>query len=1106
MKKLLFLLLFATTSYAQVAPTLYYDFDQTNPLAPRVGSGNLSTSGSYQITTGGVGLGIAQLYKDSLTYKTISGTAVTASTGLSVQMLFKPGHHFLNNRSAVLWSLGWCSAKFSIPSPANTQFVITFITRSNGVSDYMDVTLNGVNRKGLQWYMDSLFHHMAFVYNASTGIKQVYVDGVILQQNTVSTGTIEASSDQKLYLNENTSYDQFFGTYDEIAVYNQAIVAGQVQQNYQDFKAGNHYTTALTQVPVTPSYTTIFDVTDYAKGYTLGGSSSNCTYTALQQLGRYPAPRYPLATTLRKNFNWVDPKYFGGYYQPSVSNPMQESVELQKVLYNKWNYMLLVAQNLATNVTYTDTNTYEGKWVKLANSNPTWTRSAISFWAQINSVGSGLGNYVQSQNLPTSYYLKRSDGTLILTDINGVITPSGSKTLSPAAPQNGLILNDGIAMKSKMTGLLSALSSGRLDFVNENDECFHLLDSAVMSLDPTVAADKVSSGLPYRAYYGLRQKQFSVAYRDTFMQLQPSALYTQYQVDGWDGTNGRNYYHSSYAQRRAINRTIGGKYYSTFDFYPRYPSNWRCWTSAWRGWQALDESRATEIGLGDKAYSPFVSAGWDSNEELNQRPGRYLGEMKSLGALGADFYYTGFFNEGNFSSTVLPPNPKGYAWQMAVPPYAQAVFARVDTIIKTGNYIRDMLADYTKSDSGYSVWAGDPRIWCVVRQDSLRNNRYIISATIQPNSNMTDQVPSVVAGQAKIGGSYLRFPVRQQGSVYYYNSSTGVLTQLDTWHERSHPDWWSQDIQFEAEVADSSQSGSWYGFDKSANSGNIGTDYYSASTYLTPTGSEYYQYYVKPVVTAKYYLWIKAKNSSGSGTMTRSVNRASTTATTTLDTDTLWKWYKVDSLNLTVGTDFQFWLKSTGTYVDKILFTTADTLLTPQGGLVTPCDTPVVTINVQTSFCDSALATASATDAQYYLWSNGSTTASTYLKATGTYTVTVTNSTGCVGDTSVSVIKLSCDSACYAPTNLRATAIYRFWITMGFTKPSSSVYAYQASVTNIATGVETLSGLSTSPNSLSITNLKPNTNYAIKIRTFCKNGTSYVYSNWSSVVKVKTKP
>lgn len=1086
MKKLItLLLLISSFASAQISPALYYDFDQTNPLAPRVGTGNLNPStGAYQIASGAVGNGLYQLYRDSLTYKSIQGGAVTPSTAVTVQMLFKPGYYFLGLREGVLFQWGNTRVHFSNPSSANTQFVMTFITSAGGVKNYMDINLDGVNRKAMQWYLDSSWHQLVATYNASTGVKQVYIDGVLLQQTTTNTGSIDVSSDQKLYLNEDTRYDQYFGGYDEVALYTQPMSAGQVQQNYLDFKAGQHYTTGVAAVPSTPSYTANFDITDYPIGYTLGSATSaGCTYTARQQLTRYPYPRYPLTTTLKRNFNWVDPMYFAGAYQQGATGTEQESVELQKLLYNKWNYMLIVSNNVSSNLNYTDTNSYAGKWVKLANANPSWTRSAITFWSQINSVGPSLGNYIQSQNMPNSYYIM-SGGNFVLTDFNGVVTSGGSKTFSPAATQSGLILNDGAAVRTKYQALQAALSSGRIDFINENDEVFKLLDSTVLSSDPTVATDKTNSGLSYRDYYGLRQKQFSVLYRDTFMNLSPSAAYTQYQVDGWDGTNGRNYYHSSYKYRRQINRTFNGKYYSTFDFYPRYPSNWRCWTSSWRGWQALDEARGTEVALGDKAYSPFVSPGWDTNEELNQRPGRWLGELKCIGLLGADFYYTGFFNEGSWSSTVFPPNPKGYAWQMSTPIYAHSVMARVDTIIKTGNYVRNMLADPTKPDSGFATWAGDPRVWCVIRQDSLRTNRYVIAATVQPNSNQTNQVPESVWCRVRFKGINLTFQARQQGSVYYYNSTTNTLTQLDSWHERTHPDRWNQDIVIEAEVADSSSAGTYYGFDK------------SAGTYLTPTGTEWYQYSIAPVKAGTYYMWVYAQGAAG--TITRSWDRGSTTASTTLDNDALWKWYKVDSLTLSAG---QLWIKTSGANVDRILLTTADTTLTPRGGMVSPCNPVTVTITATSTFCDSTLATASALNPLYYQWSNGATTASTYLKATGTYTCTVTNTLNCTGSASVSVSKVSCDTVCSAPTPT-VKSIYRYWLVLQWTKPASSVYAYQSEVTTVSTGSVTMSGLSKYPNSMNIVGLKPNTTYKIRVKTICSNGT--VQSDWSVPIYVTT--
>ena len=1106
-------MLIASFASAQVAPVLYYDFDQTNPLAPRVGTGNLSTSGAYAIVPSEVGMGVAQLHKDSLTYSSIAGGLFVPTNAMSVQILFKAGYQFLNNRSAVIFEWGFASARFVIPSGANTNFLLRFSTRVNGVQNDQDIQLSGVNRGALQWYMDNKYHHLAFVCNGATGIKQIWVDGQLLGQSAATTGTVTPASDTKIYLNESTIYDQFYGSYDEAAFYTSALVPNQIYQNYLDFKAGAHYTTALAaSLPSPDPITAAFNIDDYPLGYTLGSTTSaNCTYSALQQLTRYASPRYPLKQSLRQNFNWVDPKYFGGYYQSNVADPKQESVNLQSILYTKYNYMLLVAQNLSTNVNYADTNTYEGKWVKLANNNPTWTRSAISFWSQINSA-TPSGNYVQSQTLPNNYYIRNSLGEFILTDFNGNITSTGTKTFSPAAPKP-LISNDGVAVKTKLVGLRSALSSGRVDFVNENDEVFKLLDSTVMAQDPAVVADKVTSGLPYRAYYGKRQAEFSTMYRDSFMSLLPSALYTQYQIDGWDGTNGRNYYHSSFDQRKIINRTIGGRYYSTFDFYPRYPSNWRAWTSAFRGWQALDEARATEIGLGCKVYSPYVSAGWNANEESNQRPGRYLGELKCVGALGTDFFYAGFFNEGNFSTTTPPPHPKGYAWQMADVTYAQAILSRFDTTLKSGNYIRNMLADNTKPDSGYSMWAGDPRIWCVVRQDSINTKQYIITATIQPNSNQTDQVPTTIKGIIKLAGSYISFNVRPQGSVYFYNKDSAQFVQLDEWHEWKHPDRWTSDIAINAAVADTSSQGSSYRFVKTRTYTSAPNDYTSSTTCLSVRGAaaytERFTYNVTPSITGAYRVYVRARSyQNNTAQQYKYIREGLDSVTVTLDVDSTWKWYYITSTqSMTANASYKHILQPLTQFaeIERILITTIDSTLLPKGGVCSSAP-PVIYLTYTTPFCDSTTASVGATNIAYYNWSTGATTSSIKLYTTATTTITITDSLGCFNDTTFSVVKNNCDTTCNAPTNLKVNNIYRFSFGIRWSYSSPNLYGFQAKIINQTTGIITYSPVSLNTTNMRVTNLRPNNIYIVSVRSYCKIGSNFVWSDYCAPITVQTKP
>jgi hypothetical protein len=1114
MKKLLTLLmvLMAHTITAQVAPVLYYDFDQTNPLAPRVGTGNLNSSGgNYQIAAGAVGNSIYQLYKDSLFYTQLTGGAVSPVNGYSVQMLIKPGYWFLSNRGGYLFQHGFFNAQIKNPSAANTRFTMTFSARVGTSTSNTTLTyeLDGINKKSMQWLLDSAWHHMAFT--AGNGALKIYIDGDVVASGTLPAGSFSLAGNQSFIINEDAALDQYYGGYDEVAVYTQVLTDRQIYKNYLDFKAGDHYTTALaSSIPTPLPQTGPLDVTDFPVGYTLGSTSSiNCTYSSLNQLLRYSNPRYPFSHSLRRNFNWANPQYMGGFAptntpqtQPDISDPQMQSRGIQEVLYKKYNYMLIVSANISATTTsnYTDTNSYAGKWVALANQNPTWERSGITFW---------ITTFPNKATAPYQYVMRTITGNPG-TDESKYITTGGSnpsRIISVASPQGGLINTSGQTNKSRLTSLLSALSPSRVDFVNENAEVWFLCDSNRLSLDPTIVAEKTSLGLNYRDYFAYKQAVFSKAYRDTFMQLQPSALYSQYNISGWDGTLGRNYYYAKWSYMKSINRQIGGRYYSTMDFYPRYPSNWRYWSGAWHGQAPYDESRQVEVAQGDKIFSPFVSAGWNSNEESNQRPGRYLGELKCLGAYGTDFYYAGFFNEA------APwPHPKGYTYQLAQVSYAQAILARYDTIVKTGNYIRNVLAQPTTPDTGYATWAGDPRVWCVVRQDTLYSNHYVITASIQPSSNMKDQVPDTWAGAAKVGGQNIRFEVRPQGSVYHFVSDSAKLVYMDSWHERQHPDRWTDDITLEAEVADSSSKGRYfrmYGVKTYPVSPN---NYYGATSVLTAFDTtERYYYGVYSKVTTDYKTYVRARVTSAvAGKQLKYVYQHSAgtdSVTWNIDADTAWKWYYVpDSVTYTRNVAYrsQLLVMNSGVEVDRVVITYKDTTLLPKGAA--GCTPPAIGVNYTSPFCDSTLVTLTGANLVSYSWSTGATTSSIYVKTTGQYAVTVTNNLNCKNDTTFSVVKINCDTLCPPPSNPQVLEIFRYSVKCRITPSTQNAYAYQASVINVATGAETLIPMNVSQTTFRVTGLRPNTSYAIKFRTYCLINGVYSYSSWTSPLYVQTNP
>ncbi|MEW6467566.1 MAG: T9SS type A sorting domain-containing protein [Bacteroidota bacterium] len=96
---------------------------------------------------------------------------------------------------------------------------------------------------------------------------------------------------------------------------------------------------------------------------------------------------------------------------------------------------------------------------------------------------------------------------------------------------------------------------------------------------------------------------------------------------------------------------------------------------------------------------------------------------------------------------------------------------------------------------------------------------------------------------------------------------------------------------------------------------------------------------------------------------------------------------------------------------DDIYDITADTSDAPwfcNVGLTSMCfaNNPVITPGGPTTFCDGDSVLLTSSPGNAYLWSTGATTQSIYANASGTYMVTVTNSTGCPASDTITVTEL----------------------------------------------------------------------------------------------------
>lgn len=227
---------------------------------------------------------------------------------------------------------------------------------------------------------------------------------------------------------------------------------------------------------------------------------------------------------------------------------------------------------------------------------------------------------------------------------------------------------------------------------------------------------------------------------------------------------------------------------------------------------------------------------------MNLRPAQTLGILKALFAVGAEYFHVGFFNG--------VARGENWVWQTVMPTYAQGTAMAVNDLFRsstllTGDMPLPKLGCYTlgferlkqnhtllaqcsdvntaecqsenivatgklcqaPSTGGwhgpvsYRFWAGSQSVAVYVRKHYSRST-YLLYGTVQPQSNMIGNAPVTVNASVRIEGSTIVFEVRRQGSTYVLDNSTSSpsLTQVDGWHESTHPSYWAKSFVFEAEA------------------------------------------------------------------------------------------------------------------------------------------------------------------------------------------------------------------------------------------------------------------------------------------------------------------
>ena len=702
----------------------------------------------------------------------------------TLEFFFKGKHFSFSTFPAVDFRFRSIQGAFIIDySPVRNEKVI---------KEQWKVDLNGTGIGSYRNLVDNEWHHVVLAVSR-TGSLSIWIDGQtqpLLNKKVQPFTRLAVNAPDRFNLN---------GEIDELAFYNKVLDPLLIVQHNLEVRQGKPYSFLINNSILKKTVTQQKDLgegrpdpVEFAPGF------PNYTIQAYEQLCSFPLPRYNKRTPLPRNFPWIDINYLcrelpgvggKGFGKQTPDN----AVAISRELAMNWNYYLEIPCFRTDAVTAGNkyTTGIARALIAHANENPTLPVATILFHVQNKPIHIGLAGtkpYVLSQELPDKYYVRNAAGQPLKV--------SGKKWISPLAPSD-FIVKDGLNAAFYLKQLLKHLKNP-IASINENGEWFgHMRPASLFSKDPAVEAFRKQSGFTNAQLNGWMQNRFDSIYKATILneivKSEKELIFSFYNVSAYNPT-----YWPDYSLRVHTNSSVKGTPRSTPSFYPARPDNWRMSSGPLNGYGRVAEGRKREIELGVNYFSPFVSAGW-SSEEKNIRPAQWLGLLKSMTMLGADFFYTGYFNitgkNGKWPDGAGPNDPRGYVYQAVMPSYAQAMVTYFPEFLEKGTLLGENrpLCFNLSDNYGHLVMA------------RKLGNRYLIFGAVQPTSNLKGNAPVEDVASFSLENKTYKIKIRRQGSMYILEENeagTPIFYQLDDWHQYEHPYYWSADIKIEAEVAD----------------------------------------------------------------------------------------------------------------------------------------------------------------------------------------------------------------------------------------------------------------------------------------------------------------
>ena len=295
----------------------YWNFDEaasgTATALDRVDSNNGTFLGGASRTAGLAGLGAANFnHNNGINVGSGTGNNFSVSNGISVEALIKP--------DAALGTIGF--EEIFRKEDGNDRILLSFQNSATilalglNIGGYaeLDMPLDGTNNGLVRVFLDppasplagdivlrdGAAHHVVGTYDVASGLKAIYIDGVLVMSQQFAPGTaITTGGAAAAYIGASNGGEPFSGVIDEVSVVNRAFNAGEIAIRATNALSGGSPYGFAEAAPMTISVEN-----SVPQIQTLGGTTAdeNTTYTLVGTFIDFGLAN----DTYSASFNWGD--------------------------------------------------------------------------------------------------------------------------------------------------------------------------------------------------------------------------------------------------------------------------------------------------------------------------------------------------------------------------------------------------------------------------------------------------------------------------------------------------------------------------------------------------------------------------------------------------------------------------------------------------------------------------------------------------------------------------------------------------------------------------------------------------------------------------------